>query len=154
MTRSSRASRRRGHAIVELSLMMPWIFFLFVGALDFGFYAYAMISVENATRVAALGASMSESAASDYDQACRYVRDELSRLPNVAGKIDGCGVAPLKVQVTRVVAADSGVAPVLNPPPGAARVTVTYDTLPLIPIPGLMTGKLTIMRTAEMRITG
>jgi Flp pilus assembly protein TadG len=134
--------------------MMPWIFFLFVGALDFGFYSYALISVENAARVAALGAATSESAASDFGQACLYVRDELSRLPNIAGASVGCTSSPLVVQVARVAAADSGVPPVFTPPAGAARVTVTYDTVPLIPIPGLLPGKLTIRRMAEVRITG
>jgi Flp pilus assembly protein TadG len=46
-------NRRAGNSIVEFSLMAPWILFLFAGAFDWGFYAYALISVQNAARVAA-----------------------------------------------------------------------------------------------------
>ena len=52
--KAARQKSRSGHAVIELSLMMPWLFFLFVGALDFGFYSYALISVQNSARVAAL----------------------------------------------------------------------------------------------------
>ena len=29
--------------MVEVALLSPWIFFLFVGIFDFGFYAFAVI---------------------------------------------------------------------------------------------------------------
>ena len=40
----------RGGAILELVLMAPWIFFLFIGVLDWGFYASALISLESGVR--------------------------------------------------------------------------------------------------------
>ena len=40
-----------GNSVVEVALMAPWIFFLFVGVFDFGFYAYAGICMENAARI-------------------------------------------------------------------------------------------------------
>ena len=45
--------RQRGSALVEISLLAPWILFLFVGMFDMGMYTYSMIGVENAVRVAA-----------------------------------------------------------------------------------------------------
>jgi Flp pilus assembly protein TadG len=33
----------RGHAMVEVALMLPWILLLFVGIVEFGFYTYAAI---------------------------------------------------------------------------------------------------------------
>ncbi len=42
--------RRSGNSIIELTFMMPWLVFLFVGVFDFGFYAYALIAVQNAAQ--------------------------------------------------------------------------------------------------------
>ena len=39
--------------MVEASLTVPLLLFLFLGATNFGFYIYAFISVSNAARVAA-----------------------------------------------------------------------------------------------------
>ena len=35
--------RERGSAIMETAFMVPWLFFLFVGVLDLGFYSYAAV---------------------------------------------------------------------------------------------------------------
>ncbi len=40
----SRDRRRRGGSMIEFCLLLPWYIFLFVGAFDFGFYAYSLIS--------------------------------------------------------------------------------------------------------------
>src|SRR5947207_14797502 len=50
--------KERGHAVIEVSLMAPWIFFLFMGTLDFGFYSYAIIATQNAARVAVMQTSV------------------------------------------------------------------------------------------------
>ena len=152
--RGRRSRSRRGNAIIEFSLMVPWIFFLFVGALDFGFYAYALISVQNAARAAALQiAAVSE----NYNQAladptpielgvaCPTVRDELLRMPNFRNLPTDCSARPLDVAVSAFTGpnAEQGV-----------RVTVGYDTVPLIPIPGVLTGQLHITREAEVAVFG
>jgi Flp pilus assembly protein TadG len=46
--------RRSGNSIIELTFMMPWLLFLFVGVFDFGFYAYALIATQNAARAVAI----------------------------------------------------------------------------------------------------
>ena len=48
-----RKKGQSGSSIVEVALLSPWIFFLFVGIFDFGFYAYAAICTQNAARAAA-----------------------------------------------------------------------------------------------------
>lgn len=143
MTRTS-----KGHAVIELSLMMPWIFFLFVGALDFGFYSYALISVQNAARIAALNAGSSTASASAQASACYHVRNELSMMPNASAFNVACNTAPLVV--TAVAFQD------LDPtnPATASRVRVSYDTVQLIPIPGVVAGKMTISRTVEVKVYG
>ena len=53
MTDTVRKNRRGGSAL-ELAFFLPWYIFLFIGAFDWGFYAHALISAENAVRVAVL----------------------------------------------------------------------------------------------------
>lgn len=149
--KQSGPSRRSGHSVLEVALLSPWIFFLFIGALDWGFFSYALISTQSAARVAALYTSSSNATATDQATACAHVLDELRRLPNVGAAVQSCASLPVMVTAQRVDQ-DS------NPPSAdrapASRVTVTYQTVPLIPIPGLLPGQVTITHTVEMRIRG
>src|SRR5215471_3378731 len=76
-----RSRRRRGSALVELTLIAPWFLFLFVGVVDMGFYTYSLIAVENAARVAAEYTSKNSALAGNTDAACTKVRAELEMLP-------------------------------------------------------------------------
>lgn len=137
-----------GGAVVEIALLMPWIVFLFVGILDVGFYSYAMIVTENAARVSALQASVSSAASSDSNNACVVALQEMSSLPNTVG-LTSCGSgtvstsAPVSVVATSV---DHGGGDI------SSRVTVMYQTLPLIPIPGILPSQMTLSRSAEVRV--
>jgi Flp pilus assembly protein TadG len=51
-------SRRRGTAMVELALILPLILTLIFVIMDFGYYLFLSISVNNATREAARKGSM------------------------------------------------------------------------------------------------
>src|SRR5437016_6104054 len=131
--------RERGHAVIEVALMAPWIFFLFMGTLDFGFYAYAIIAVQNAARVAVMQTSLNSTTAANSTLACQYALTELNTLPN-AGSLSTCGGLPVVVNATAVVDSDGA---------NASQVAVTYQTINMIPIPGLA-GSLTLTRTAQM----
>jgi Flp pilus assembly protein TadG len=133
--------REHGHAVIEISLMAPWIFFLFMGTLDFGFYSYAIIATQNAARVAVMQTSQSATTATNGSLACQFALTELNTLPNTRS-LNSCGALPVIVNATSVVDADGA---------SASQVTVTYQTINMIPIPGLM-GRLTLTRTAEMRL--
>ena len=135
--------RRRGHSVLEVTFLAPWMFFLFAGAFDMGFYSVAIISTENAARVASIYTSSSASAATDSAAACQYALAELRSLPNVRN-LNSCASLPLQVTASAVTGADG--AP-------ASRVAVTYQTPALIAIPGLR-GQFTVTRTAEMRVKG
>jgi Flp pilus assembly protein TadG len=126
-----------------VSLLAPWIFFLFVGVFDFGFYMYSAISTQNAARVAALQTSSAPSVAGNSGLACQYALGELRMLPNVGTSVTSCGSLPVQVTATAITGVDG--AP-------ASRVSVTYETVPLIPIPGLLTGRFTLTRIVEMRV--
>ena len=150
-------SRRRGHSVMEFALFLPFLIFLFVGAFDWGFYAWALISTQNAARVAALYTSTSTANASDSAGACIYAIAELSDAPNIAsmgptqlggqsGPVSGiitCNAAPLVVTAVSVAGPDSA---------QASQVTVTYQTPVLIPIPLLLSGQMSITRVVEMRV--
>lgn len=138
---AKRTGGRAGHAIVEVTLMMPWIYFLFAGAFNMGFYAHALIATTNAARAAALYTSSGPGASTDNTGACDYARVELYGMSNARG-LAACDALPLRVTAESVNGIDGA---------AAARVTVVYQTPKLIPLPSLP-GQLTITRVAEMRV--
>jgi len=124
--------------MLELALLSPWIFFLFIGALDWGIYAYALISLESAARSAC---HYARGKMGDTTGICNIVLGEMKTLPNVSSLSTCSGV--LTVNATQVTGPDSA---------NAAQVTVTYQSPSLIPIPGLLKKQFTINRTVTMRI--
>lgn len=141
---SGRQRRRqsRGVAMMELALLSPWVFFLFIGALDWGFYSYALISLQSATRSAALYASTSSTTAIDSDTACNIALAEMKSLPNIGTAVTSCGSNPVVTSAS--VTGPDGAA--------AAQVTVRYQSITMIPIPGLLKKQFTITRVVTMRL--
>jgi Flp pilus assembly protein TadG len=144
-TSRARLSQQGGHAIVEVALMSPWIFLLFIGIFDFGFYAYAAIATQNAANMAALYTSAEQATAGDQTTACTYALNELNKLPNTR-TLTTCTALPVVVTAS---ANPAGCLP--STAPCDSTVTVTYQTVQLIPIPGLM-GRMTFTRSAVMRV--
>jgi Flp pilus assembly protein TadG len=154
--------------VVEAALMMPWLAFLFVGVLDFGFYSYAAICTQNAARAAAIATAASSTSQTNLN-ACTAALRELKGLPNMSG-IATCQTSAGAVNGTNPVAAfvivlDCNSTPTCadctatacaaTPPPAlptSAQASVTYQTIPMIPIPGVLTAQLTLTRICEMRI--
>jgi Flp pilus assembly protein TadG len=139
-----RRRKRRGGALIELTLLSPWVFFLFVGIIDMGFYTYSLIAVENATRIAAEYTSATSATAADQDGACTRVLAELANLPNVAG-LTSCSASPLTVTATSTTGPDGG---------AVTSVSITYQSIQMIPIPGLLMSRLNVTRNVQMRIKG
>lgn len=184
-----------GSAIVELALMSPWIFFLFVGVFTFGFFMYAGICVQNAASIAAAQTSSGPGSATP-GIACQAALAEMKLLPNSSnfaapsGNNPGCNAGssvptnipqtnPLWVNQATLCGSttapnvipicggnSSNGATVANTRPtsptcadcgqdttaASSQVSVTYRTVPLIPIPGVMAGQITLTRVAETRI--
>lgn len=134
-------ARQKGHAVLEFSLLAPWLIFLFAGAFDLGFYTYSLICTENAARVAAFYTSSTSGVASDSAGACQHALPELNAMSNVRG-LSTCNSLPVIVSAASVTGVDG------NP---ASNVSVTYQSPQLIPIPGV-TGQLTVTRTVQMRV--
>lgn len=135
---------RRGHAFLELALFAPWILFLFVGAFDWGYYSYALICTESAARVAAEYTSGSTATASDASGACTVALNVMQDIPSVGSSTTSCSTTgPVSVTATSYTASDGS---------AASKVSVTYTSNSLIPIPGLLTNQLTVTRTAVMRL--
>jgi Flp pilus assembly protein TadG len=143
-TRNRRRGRTRGGATLELALLSPWVFFLFIGALDWGFYGYSLISLQAAARSAVLYTSASTAQASDAATACNIVLGELRTLSNIGASTTTCDSNPI-VTATQVVGPDSA---------AAAQVSVQYRTPSMIPIPGVLAKQFTITRVVKMRIRG
>lgn len=142
MARVNRQNRR-GNSIIEFSLIAPWFVFLFAGAFDWGFYAYALISVQSATRVAVQYTSTNATTATDSTTACSYALAELRGAPNIATTVTTCAALPLIVAATTTTGPDGA---------AAAQVTITYRTVQLVPIPGILSGRFTFVRSATMRL--
>jgi hypothetical protein len=132
----------RGSSVIEASLLAPWMLFLLVGVLDLGFYSYAAIATENAARIAAQYSAASSATAGDSAGACTYALQEANSLPGITSGMN-CQSLPFVVTVTPVAGPDG------TP---ASIASVTYQTIPMIPIPGLLQGTLTLTRTAEMKV--
>ncbi len=141
--------RRSGSNVIEFSLLIPWYIFLFVGAYDYGFFAYSLIASQTAASVGATYCSSSSSTLTDATTACSYALDQFRYLPNVGSGLSTCGTgttvttsAPVAVTASSVTGPDGNT---------ATAVTVVYLTPQLIPIPGILPGTLTINRTVKMR---
>jgi hypothetical protein len=122
--------------------LLPWYAFLFVGTFDWGFYSHALISTRAAARSAAVYTSTSSSTAADQTTACIYARSELRVSSNVSSTTT-CQSAPLIVTASSVTGADG------QP---ASQVTVKYQSLSLIPIPGLLTNQFWASYTVQFRL--
>jgi Flp pilus assembly protein TadG len=146
-----RRRRNSGHAVIETALMAPWIFMLFIAIFDFGFYAYAGITTANGARVAALQTSAAPGNAGNSAVACAYALEEMRKLPNI-GTGGTCPSTTLTATALAIVCSSVNAAQgcPLADLSTVSRVTVTYQTIPLFPVPG-MAGQFTIVRQAFMR---
>src|SRR6266705_3376793 len=104
-----RRKRQSGQSMVGVALLAPWIFFLFVGILDCGFFAFATICTENAARAAAIQTAASQTAQNDVI-ACNAVWKEMNLLTNVAGLTPNCTQLPVKV-VRKTLCIQASVSP-------------------------------------------
>ena len=174
MKNSTRRKKgQSGSSIIEVALLSPWIFFLFVGIFDFGFYAYAAICTQNAARAVALAAAQT---ASSTVTPCGAALGEMRMLPNVgySPAATKCAVVTGAPAVTQTTPVNVCVQPLTltpsspcnlpggaiacadcTPSPSATSLfaVVTYQTIPFVPIPGILTGQMTISRGAEERQT-
>jgi Flp pilus assembly protein TadG len=139
--------RRRGASVIEFALLCPWYLFLFIGSFDLGLYSYALISVENAARVAALACSVNAAACSTSwtsSAACTLALAQLTDLPNAPAS---CSTSPTPLSGTVAYTTAGG-------PDGGPTVTITVDyTMPALSgIPNLLPGQYTVVRSVLMRV--
>lgn len=132
-----------------MALMLPWLAFLFVGAFDWGYYAHALISTEDAARVAGTYAATATSTATDTTNVCLFALEELRIVPNISSSTTSCNGSPVSVTAALL---NSTTTPTSADGQNAAQVSVTYTTLQLIPIPGLLQKQATFNRIVQMRL--
>jgi Flp pilus assembly protein TadG len=145
--------KEKGVAIAEFALIAPLLFPLVLVAFDFGLYAYAFISIENAARVAALRNSGGTDSASDQTHACLMAIEELRGMPNIGSSFSStCSGSPLTVTSSLLCPSAnncSGSSASADSQP-ATKVTVTYSVPDLFRFP--LIAPQTISRSAQMRI--
>ena len=141
---NNRRKRQRGGSALEMALLLPWYFFLFVGTFDWGFYAHALISTEAAARTAVVYPSQSSATAAAQADACMLANEEMRIVPNISNSdAPTCPTSPLVVTAAATNGPDNA---------AASQVTVTYTTLSLIPIPFVLTNQATFYRVVVMRL--
>jgi len=138
---------------MEFALIAPLLFPLFLVIFDFGLYAYAFISVQNAARVGALRNSGGVDSANDQAGACSMAIQELSGMPNIGSSFSSnCAGAPLTVSAVFLCPVPTNcsgsTASIDNAP--AAMVTVTYSVPDLFRFPVLAPQSIT--RSSQMRM--
>lgn len=135
--------------MIEFCFLLPWYIFLFVGAFDFGFYAYGLIATSNAARVGAVYCAASSSACSTAAKKATvctdYVVSQLSDMPNIGSTVTTCLASPLTMTVTYATST-------CPDKTSCATVQVAYLTPQLIPIPGVLPGQMTITESVTMRL--
>ena len=153
--RVRRNHRESGHSVVEIALLAPWIFFLFIGVCDLGFYLYAATCTQNAARIAAIQTAASPGNSTGQLQviACNAAILEMLRVPNTH-ELTSCGGSPLTVtqqtltNATTPACADCAI----DTNSVSSLVTVIYQSGVFVPIPGLLTSPLNLTRTSESRV--
>ena len=138
--------KRQGQSLIEATLLVPMVFFLFLGLTNFGFLVYAFITVGNAARVAAQYTANS-AFRNNQPVACEVALREMKTLPNISSlspAYNCTSVSPLLVTVDQNYVEPDTATP-------ATRVTLTYETVKLFRLP-FMDGQMTINRTAVMRV--
>ena len=159
--KTTRKRSQQGQAILETTLMAPFIFLLFIGIFDFGFYSYAFICTANAARVGALATSNDLATAGDAQVACTAALGEMQGLPNVGTGVTSCsnggyqsgGSTIFQFTATSTTSPDGDTTncSLTGAAPTGSKVQVAYNTIQLFPLPWLA-GKLNITRTAWMRV--
>ena len=139
-----RRGNRNGQALLEVTLMAPLVLLLFAAVVDIGFFCYAAVCTQNAARVGAMHASTDRdlAASATINQLVRAdVCAEMKALPNV-----GSACSDTVVSVSTVAQPFTGA----DGQP-ATEVAVTYTTVPLFRVPGLM-GQYSIRRVVQVRL--
>jgi Flp pilus assembly protein TadG len=150
-----RRTKQRGGAVVETAFLSPWIFFLFIGVFDLGFYMYDAICIESAARIAAMQTATNAALtpAQLQNLACSAALLEMNRIPNIVG-ISSCNALPLTVtqqtltNSTPIRCADCS----SDPTAISSLVTVVYQGSLFVTIPGIFPSPLNLTRTAEVRM--
>jgi hypothetical protein len=132
-------------ALIEVTFLLPWMVWAFIAAFNVGIFAYSLISTQNAARTVAMYASQSLSVAQNPSNACYYALEELRDAPGVGSTTTVCtGGSPVSVSVTVNTPGTSGI--------NTVTASVSYQTMSLIPLPGVMAGSFDMTRAVEMPI--
>ena len=145
---SERVGRRpadsRGQAVIEVTIGASLLLLLFAAVVDVGFFCYAAVCTENAARVAAMHAATDRDLAASPGLSTLTRADvcnEMKALPNVGSTCPN-SVVTVSTASQPFTGADG------QP---ATQVSVTYTSVPLFPLPGLM-GRYTLTRVVQVRI--
>ena len=150
--------RSRGSALVEAALLMPVMFLMLFGTMDFGRIFYTGVAVASAARAGVQYATFTPGNAGNFDGIKQAAQNDAAnqglpaQLITVTAKTFCQCVANSSTTLTYnscTVTTCSLIAVV--PPPSYSEVTVAYTFNTLVNWPGIPSSS-TITRTARMRV--
>jgi Flp pilus assembly protein TadG len=150
MVISSRTHRRSGVAAVELAVLLPFLMFVFLVAVDFTRVLYYTITIENCLHNGAIfSGQIFDNQNQQWignNQYWQGPNGQLLSAASAAADVDGANLNPAlsSANVSTSSGTDSSGNPVVN-------VTITYTFYTLIPYPGIPS-PLTISRTMQARV--
>ena len=144
------SQRRDATATVELALLLPLLFGLFLFAADFARALYYTITIENCAHNGALfGSQVFDNQNQQWIGNQQYWQGpsgQLVSLEKAAAELDGTNLNPAladsNVNVSTGTDADGN---------SVKIITITYTFKPIVPFPGIPSS-LSIVRTAQVRI--
>ncbi len=137
--------------MVEFAMTGALLFLFVLVVFDFGMYALAFLSVQNAARAAALRNSGGIESADDHKSACEIVIEEMRSLPNIGTRFSSdCTGAPLMVtaELCEGSASCGGASGTADGEPASA-VRVTYTAPAMFLSNG---GPKVIAKTVRMKV--
>ena len=150
MASTRRTRRRSGVAAVELAVLLPFLVFAFLAAVDFGRVIYYTITIDNCLHNGAVFASQTFDNQNQQwignNQYWQGPNGQLISAVSAATDLDGTNLTPSLGSSN--ISVSSGTDSLGNP---VVNVTITYTFTTLVPYPGIPSS-LTISRTMQARV--
>lgn len=151
--------RSRGSALVEAALLMPVLFLMLFGTMDFGRIFYTGVAVASAARAGVQFASFTPGNAGNFDGIKQAAQNDAAnqglpaQLITVTAKIfcQCVGDSSTNITYNSCTITTCSAYGAAGTPPSYSEVTVAYTFNTLVNWPGIPSSS-TITRTARMRV--
>jgi len=154
--KSPRSRRSRGSALVEAAVIMPVMFLMLAGTMDFGRIFYTGVALASAARAGVQYASFTPGNAGNFDAIKQAAQDDAANQGLAANSITVtaktfCQCTGTSTAITYNTCTVTTCSGSTGPPPSYSEVTVAYTFTTLLNWPGIPS-TTTISRMARLRV--